>query len=47
MEKAPNQLPDDVDLLKSLVADQRARNEQLQADKQAIVQENEVLRLEY
>ena len=44
MEKALNQLPDDVDLLKSLVADQLARNEQLQADKQAIVQENEGLK---
>jgi transposase len=44
MEKAPNQLPDDVDLLKSLVADQLARNKQLQADKQAIVQENEGLK---
>jgi transposase len=31
METALNQLPDDVDLLKSLVADQWARNEQLSA----------------
>jgi transposase len=34
MEKALNQLPDDVDLLKSLVADQLARNEQLSAQNQ-------------
>lgn len=44
MKKALDQLPDDVDLLKSLVADQLARNEQLQADQQAIVQENEGLK---
>ena len=43
MEKATDQLPDDVDLLKSLVADQLARNEQLQADKQAVVQKNKHL----
>jgi transposase len=43
MEKALNQLPDDVGLLKSLVADQVALNEQLQADKQAIVQKNKHL----
>jgi len=34
MEKALNQLPDDVDLLKSLVIDQLARNEQLSAQNQ-------------
>ena len=44
MERALDQLPDDVDLLKSLVADQLARNEQLQANQQAIVQENEGLK---
>jgi len=43
MEKAQKQLPDDVDLLKSLVADQLALNEQLQADKQAVVQKNKHL----
>ena len=47
MERVSNQLPDDVDLLKSLVAEQLARNEQLtaqnqryKADKQAVVQTN-------
>jgi len=44
MEKALNQLPDDVDLLKSLVAEQIARNEQLQVDKQAIIQKNKHLK---
>ena len=34
MEKALDQLPDDVDLLKSLVADQLARNEQLSVQNQ-------------
>jgi transposase len=34
MEKVLNQLPDDVDLLKSLVAEQLARNEQLSAQNQ-------------
>ena len=34
MKKALNQLPDDVDLLKSLVADQLARNEQLSIENQ-------------
>ncbi len=57
MEKASNQLPDDVDLLKSLLADQAikldqaatqkrqllARNEQLQADQQTVVQKNKHL----
>jgi len=51
MEKAENQLPDDVDLLKSMVADQLLRNEQLvaqneryKAAKQAVTQENEGLK---
>ena len=35
METALNQLPDDVDLLKSLVVDQLVRNEQLSAQNQA------------
>ncbi len=57
MEKVSHQLPDDVDLLKSLLADQAikldeattqkqqllARNEQLQADKQTVVQKNKHL----
>ena len=34
MEKALNQLPNDIDLLKSLVADQHARNEQLSLENQ-------------
>jgi hypothetical protein len=46
MPIALDQLPDDVDALKSLVADQLARNEQLQADKQAVVQRNEQLTTE-
>ncbi len=41
---ALNQLPDEVVLLRSLVADQLARNEQLQADKQAVIQKNEYLK---
>ena len=44
MEKSLKQLPDDVDLLKSLVADQLALNQQLQADNQAVVQKNEHLK---
>ena len=44
MKTALNQLPDDVDLLKSLVLDQLARNQQLQADKQAVVQRNKHLK---
>ena len=51
MEKAEDQLPDDVDLLKSMVADQLVRNEQLvaqnqryKAAKQAVTQENEGLK---
>jgi transposase len=40
---ALDQLPDDINALKSLVADQVVRNEQLQADKQAVVQKNEQL----
>ena len=43
MPIALHQLPDDIDALKSLVADQLARNEQLQADKQAVDQKNEQL----
>ena len=44
MPIALDQLPDDIDALKSLVADQLVRNEQLQADKQAVVQKNEQLK---
>ena len=44
MKEAPNQLPDDIDLLKSLVADQLARNQQLEAEKQAVTRENEGLK---
>ncbi|MDT8328924.1 MAG: IS66 family transposase [Roseovarius sp.] len=43
MAIALDQLPDDVEALKSLVADQVARNAQLQADHQALVQHNEHL----
>jgi len=43
MPIAPNQLPDDIDALKSLVAGQMARNERLQADKQAVILKNERL----
>ena len=43
MPIALDQLPDDIDALKSLVADQLVRNEQLQADKQEVVQKNEQL----
>jgi transposase len=46
MPIALHQLPDDVDALKSLVADQLARNEQLEADKQAANQKNERLRVQ-
>ena len=46
MPIALDQLPDDVDALKSLVADQLVRNEQLQADKQAVAQRNEQLTTE-
>ena len=44
MKKALNQLPNDIDLLKSLVADQLVRNEQLEAEKQAVTRENEGLK---
>ena len=44
MPIALDQLPDDVAALKLLVADQLARNEQLQADKQAADQNNEQLK---
>ena len=43
MPIALDQLPDDIDALKALVTDQVARNEQLQADKQSVVQKNEQL----
>jgi len=46
MKIALDQLPDDINALKSLVADQVVRNEQLQADKQAVVQKNEQLTTE-
>ncbi len=52
MPIALDQLPDDVDALKALkalkalVADQVVRNEQLQADKQAVVEKNERLTTE-
>ncbi len=53
MPIALHQLPDDIDALKSLLADQAtkldqfiARNDQLQADKQAVDQENEQLTTE-
>jgi len=46
MPIALDQLPDDVNALKVLVADQLARNEQLQADKQAVVEKNERLTTE-
>ena len=43
MPIALDHLPNDINALKSLVADQLVRNEQLQADKQAVVQKNEQL----
>ncbi len=46
MPIALHQLPDDVDALKSLLAEQAARNEQLQADKQAVDQKNEQLKVQ-
>ena len=46
MPTALHQLPDDVDALKSLLADQLVRNEQLQTDKQAVDQKNEQLTTE-
>jgi len=46
MPIALHQLPDDIDALKSLLADQLVRNEQIQADKQAIDQKNEQLTAE-
>ncbi len=46
MPIALHQLPDDIDALKSLVADQLVRNEQLKADKQAAEQKNEQLTTE-
>jgi len=44
MPIALHQLPDDIDALKSLVADQLARNEQLQAEQQTVTQRNEQLK---
>jgi hypothetical protein len=41
-----HQLPNDVDALKSLLADQLVRNEQLQTDKQAVEQRNERLKVQ-
>jgi len=46
MPIALHQLPDDVDALKSLLADQLVRNEQLQADKHAVNQKNEQLKVQ-
>jgi transposase len=44
MPIALHQLPDDIDALKSLVAEQLARNEQLQAEQQTVTQKNEQLK---
>ena len=41
MPIALNQLPDDIDVLKRLVAEQVARDEQRQAAKQSVVKKNE------
>ncbi len=46
MPIALHQLPDDVDALKSLLAEEAARNEQLEADKQAAEQKNEQLKVQ-
>ena len=46
MPIALHQLPDDIDALKSLLADQLVRNEQLAADKQAVSQKNEQLKIQ-
>jgi len=43
MEKAPNQLPDEVDLLKSLLADQAIKLDQAAAQKQQLLARNEQL----
>jgi len=43
MPIALDHLPDDVEALKALIADQLLRNEQLQADKQIVLKENEQL----
>ncbi len=43
MAIALDQLPDDIDALKSLLAEQAIRNEQLQAGQQAVLRENEQL----
>jgi len=44
MSSAPHPLPDDVDALKSLLAEQSARNERLAADKAAVEQTNRQLK---
>lgn len=44
MSSLPDQLPDDVDALKALLAKQAVRNEQLEADKQAVIQNNTQLK---
>jgi len=46
MPIALHQLPDDVDALKSLLAEQLVRNEQIEADKQAVDQKNEQLKVQ-
>jgi transposase len=46
MSIALHQLPDDVDALKSLLADQLIRNEQIEADKQAVDQKNAQLKVQ-
>jgi transposase len=46
MPIVPHQLPDDVDALKSLLAKEAARNEQLEADKQAVEQTNRQLKVQ-
>lgn len=46
MSIALDKLPDDVDALKSLVAEQLVRNEQLEADKQAAVEKNKRLHVQ-
>ncbi|MCF6262871.1 MAG: hypothetical protein L3J24_04715, partial [Xanthomonadales bacterium] len=53
MKKALNQLPNDIESLKSLVVEQLLRNDQLsaqnlryKADKQAVVQKNKHLKVQ-
>ena len=43
MEEAPNQLPDDVDLLKSLLADQDIKLNEAATQKQQLLARNEQL----